>query len=66
MVMTHRRRKQLIAALVLAPLVIAMPVLWPELGEPDFIRSNLDILLIFIAAPLAAALWLAFGFARQP
>ena len=57
---------QLIAALLLAPLVIALPVLWPQFGEPDFIRRNLDILLIFVAAPYAAALWLAFKVARLP
>lgn len=56
---------QLIAALIIAPLVIAMPVLWPHLGEQDFLQRNLDVLLIFVAGPYAAALWLYFGPGRH-
>jgi hypothetical protein len=51
--------------LVLAPLLIAMPVLWPQFGEPGFMRRNLDIVLIFVTAPYVAALWLALGFAKH-
>lgn len=65
MVMTHRKRTQLITALVLAPLVIAVPVLWPQFGESGFMRRNLDILLFFVAAPYLAALWLALALAKH-
>lgn len=58
MVMTHRKRMQLIAALVIAPLVIAMPMLWPRIGEPGFVRGYLDVLIIFVVLPYCAALWL--------
>jgi hypothetical protein len=53
-----RKRKQLIAALLIAPLLIVVPVLWPQFGEQGFLGRNLDVLLIFVAAPYAAALWL--------
>lgn len=58
MVMTHRKRMQLIAALIIAPVVIALPMLWPRIGEPGFLRSYLDVLLIFVVLPYCAALWL--------
>ena len=64
--MTHRKRMQLIAALVIAPLVIAMPMLWPGLREPGFVLRNLDVLLIFVVLPFGAALWLYVGGLRPP
>lgn len=64
MVITRRKRMQLIAALLIAPLIIAMPMLWPRLGEPGFIRRYLDVLLIFVVAPYCAALWLYLRGAR--
>jgi len=64
--MTNRKRMQLIAALVIAPIVIAMPVLWPGLRQPGFVLRNFDVLLIFVAVPFGAALWLYFGEPRLP
>jgi hypothetical protein len=63
---THRKRIQLIAALLIAPVVLVLPFVWPEWGEPHFVSRNLDILLIFVAAPYAAALWLYFNVAKPP
>ena len=65
MLITHRKRMQLIAALVIAPLIIAMPILWPRLGEPGFIRRYLDVLMIFVVAPYGVALWLYFKGGRR-
>jgi hypothetical protein len=56
---------QLIAALLIAPLVIAMPMLWPRVAEPGFVRRYLDILLIFVAVPYGAALWLYLSAQRR-
>jgi hypothetical protein len=66
MIMTDRKRLQLVAALLLAPLVIAVPALWPHFEEPGFFRRNLDVLLIFVTGPYAAALWLYFRAPRRP
>jgi len=63
--MTRRDRMRLILALLVAPLVIALPVLWPRIGEPGFVEHNLDVLLIFVAFPYVAALWLYLGAARR-
>ncbi|HVU30955.1 MAG TPA: hypothetical protein VHE36_11210 [Sphingomicrobium sp.] len=63
--MTYRKRMQLIAALVIAPLVVAMPVLLPRLGEPGFVRRYLDMLIIFVLVPYGAALSLYVGDERS-
>jgi hypothetical protein len=55
----------LIAGLLIAPLVIALPVLWARLGETGFVARNLDVLLIFVVAPFCAALWLGLGKSRR-
>ena len=65
MLMTHRKRMQLIAALAIAPLVIAMPMLLPRLGEPGFFRRYIDVLLIFVALPYCAALWIYLSGGRR-
>jgi hypothetical protein len=66
MAMTRRKRTQLIAALLIAPLVIALPSLWPRLDQPGFALRNADVLLIFVVLPYAAALWLYLGKVRRP
>lgn len=63
--MTNRDRKRLIAALLVAPLIIALPTLWPRLHEPGFVLRNLDVMLIFFAVPYAAALWLGVQLLRR-
>lgn len=55
----------MIMALLVAPLIIALPTLWPHLREPDFLSRNLDLLLIFFAIPYAVALWLGLGLFRR-
>jgi len=57
--MSPRDRKRLIIALVVTPLLVALPSVWPHLHEPDFAARNIDRLLIFFALPYVAALWLA-------
>jgi hypothetical protein len=63
--MIKRDRKRLIMALLVAPLIIALPTLWPHLQESDFVSANLDLLLIFFAIPYAVALWLGLGLFRR-
>lgn len=60
--LTERHRRRLVIALVAAPLLIALPALWPHVGEPEFISRHMDELLIFLVLPLVCALLLA---ARQ-
>jgi hypothetical protein len=55
---TNRDRKRLIVALMVAPLVIALPMLGAYRGQPGFVVRNLDQLLIFVAMPYAVAAWL--------
>jgi len=62
---SRRDRKRLIVALTVAPLVIALPALWPRLSQPGAMGRNVDVLLIFVALPYAAALWLYLGAARR-
>jgi hypothetical protein len=54
--MTQRKRLQLVAALIIAPLVIAIPALWPQFGERGFFLRNIDVVLIFVVVPFGAAL----------
>jgi hypothetical protein len=56
--MSRKDRKRLIIALVIAPLIIAVPVLSPHFGQAGFLHRNLDVLLIFVVVPYCAALWL--------
>jgi len=63
--MTQRKRLQLVAALIIAPLVIAIPALLPRLGEPGFFLRNIDVVLIFVVVPFGAALSLYLGAARS-
>lgn len=63
--MTPLQRRRLIIALLAAPLIITLPVLWPRLQEPRSVERNLDVLLIFVVVPYAAALWLWVGAARS-
>lgn len=56
--MSARNRSRLIAALLVAPIVVVGPTLWPDKSEPQFIARHFDVLLIFCFVPYAAASWL--------
>ena len=59
-------RKRLIVALLAAPVIVALPSLWPHLSESGFAVRHFDQLLIFFALPYAAALWLYISGGRRP
>jgi hypothetical protein len=63
--MSRRDRTRLIAALMIAPLAVAVPVLSTRYGEAAFLSRNLDVLIIFIVAPYVAAFWLFLGTANK-
>jgi hypothetical protein len=63
--MNERGKKRLIVALLAAPLVVALPSLWPHFGEPGFFARNADLLLVFFVLPYGAAAWLALSLNRR-
>jgi hypothetical protein len=56
--MRARDRKRLVIALLVVPLIVGLPALWPHRREPGFWLGNLDVLLLFFVLPYLAALWL--------
>lgn len=59
-----RNRRRMIAALIAAPLLIALPVVRGNILNPEFLLHQMDLVLIFFVVPLFAALWLAWKGAK--